>query len=97
MRWKIVVPALLIATTMTAVVPVLALASWGKTEIQVFCFIGNRNDNDYVGTVDVFDVRQASSLCNLIYNDCQGGCTGCFDDEDSREICVDRSGASYYY
>ncbi|HEY3275290.1 MAG TPA: hypothetical protein VGJ94_01615 [Syntrophorhabdaceae bacterium] len=72
-------------------------ADWGPTEIQVFCYAGERADNQYLGTVDIYDARRAASYCNMLYGDCHGNCTACYDDEDSREICIDSSGRGGYY
>jgi hypothetical protein len=83
-----------------AVSPILAggsAADWGKTETQVSCYIGARYDNEYLGTVDVFDARQAAQYCNMLYGDCNRNCTGCYTDEESRELCIDSSGAAYYF
>jgi hypothetical protein len=66
-------------------------------DVSVFCYVGNPDDNDYLGTVDVFDTRAAAADCNMIYNDCYNNCTGCFADEDSRDVCVDSSGRGYYH
>ena len=74
-----------------------AWADWGKTETQVFCYVGDRKNNEYLGTVDVFEARKATQYCNMIYSDCNGNCTGCYDDEDSREVCIDSSGTLYYF
>jgi hypothetical protein len=65
-------------------------------DVSVSCYEGNPEDNEYLGTVDVFDVRAAANACNSMYVDCEGRCTGCYDDEDSREVCVDPSGRIYY-
>jgi hypothetical protein len=72
-------------------------ADWGNTEIQVYCYSGYRDDNEYLGTVDVYDATRAASHCNVMYGDCNGNCTACYDDESAREICVDNSGRPYYY
>ena len=74
-----------------------AAADWGKTEIQLHCYKGNRGDNHHLGTVAVFDLARPSSHCNIMYNDCQGNCTACYDDQESREVCVDNSNMPYYY
>jgi len=65
-----------------------AIAEWGKTQIQVHCYKGNRDDNRHLGTVDLFDLARPSSHCNIMYNDCQGNCTACYDDETGREVCA---------
>jgi hypothetical protein len=94
------------ATQFRRIVVVLALslllagnagADWGKTETQVYCYIGDREGNEYLGTVDVFDARKAAQYCNMIYGDCNANCTGCYADEDSRELCIDSTGMSYYF
>ena len=72
-------------------------ADWGKTQIKVSCYAGNRSDNHYLGTVDIFDTTRAASNCNVMYSDCNGSCTACYVDEASREICIDNSGTPSYY
>ncbi len=72
-------------------------ADWGKPETQVYCYIGFRDNNQYLGTVDVFDPPKAAAYCNMMYNDCNGNCTGCFDDEAAQEICIGSSGAPFYH
>jgi hypothetical protein len=65
-------------------------------DVSVSCYVGSPEDDEDVGTVDVFDVRTAANSCNVMYNSCGGNCTGCYDDEDSRRVCVDPSGRVYY-
>jgi hypothetical protein len=65
-------------------------------DVSIFCYVGNPQDNEYIGTVDVFDIRTAANSCNVMYNSCGGNCTGCFDDSESREVCVDPFGRIYY-
>jgi hypothetical protein len=74
-----------------------AHADWGSEETQVYCYIGDRNDNEYLGTVDVFDASKAAAYCNMLYGDCRGSCTGCFTNQESREVCVTSSGMAYFY
>jgi hypothetical protein len=70
------------------VVVCFATASGGVTplraaqDVSVSCYVGNPEDNENVGNVDVFDVRTAATSCNAMYNSCGGNCTGCYDDED---------------
>jgi hypothetical protein len=96
---KQVLTASLLATLIFAALPGTAGADWGKEQIQVYCYLGSRDDNEYVGIVDVFvnAIGRAAAYCNMMYNDCNANCTGCYDDESSREICADSSGARYYH
>jgi hypothetical protein len=86
----------LLGATLLATPFGLADASTGAEEIQVFCYIGDPSDNEYVGTVDLFNPLQATSTCNMVYNDCNMNCIGCYTDQDARQVCVDRSGQAYY-
>ncbi len=95
MRKQKVLPALL-AAVLLAIPFGLANASTGAEEIQVYCYIGDPGDNEYLGTVDIFNPLQATSTCNMVYNDCKMNCTGCYTDQDARQICIDRSGQPYY-
>lgn len=61
--------------------------STGKEDIQVFCYIGDRNNNEYIGTIDIYDPLKASQYCNMLYIDCNMKCTGCYIDFNSNEIC----------
>lgn len=88
--------SLIIAAILIAL-PGMVFSSWGPSEIRVYCYIGDRVNDEYLGTVDIFDVRQAASTCNMVYYDCNWNCTACYDDEASREICTDKSGQPYYY
>lgn len=65
-----------------------AAADWGKTEYMVSCYAGDRNNNQYLGEVDVFDTRKAAQSCNLLYGDCNWNCSGCYMDEESKEVCI---------
>ncbi len=74
-----------------------AAADWGKTQIQLHCYKGNRDDDQHLGTVDVFDLARPSSHCNIMYNDCNGNCTACYTNDEGREVCADNSNAPYYH
>lgn len=74
-----------------------AVADWGKTQIQLHCYKGDRDDNHHLGTVDVFDLARPSSHCNIMYNDCNGNCTACYTNEEGREVCADNSNIPYYH
>ncbi len=88
---------LLAAAVILATLAGSASADWGETEIQVYCYAGDRNDNNYLGVVDVFSLNNLSGHCNVMYGDCNGSCTACYDDDAAREVCVDNSGIPYYY
>jgi hypothetical protein len=94
MRVKTAISLILIS--MACCLPGWAESSTGKQEIQISCYIGDPRNNQYIGTVSVFSTLQAASACNMVYNDCDMNCTGCWTDEDAREICVDKSGQPYY-
>jgi hypothetical protein len=92
--------AIYIALAAMVIIPLLvgaAAADWGKKEIQLHCYRGSRDDNRHLGTVDVFDLARPSSHCNIMYNDCNGNCTACYDDEAGREVCADNSNEPYIY
>jgi hypothetical protein len=92
-----VMKVLLVAMMILTLLAGPLAADWGETEIQLHCYAGYRGDNEYLGTVDVFETIGAASHCNVMYNDCNGDCTACYDDESAREVCVDNSGVPYYY
>jgi len=97
MRQARVVSALLAVMIGFALIVGPAAADWGKTQVQLHCYKGNRDDDHHLGTVDVFDLARPSSHCNIMYNDCSGNCTACYTNEEGREVCADNSNAPYYH
>ena len=71
------------------------VVSQGKQSTTITCYAGNPDDNQNLGTVEVFHVANAASTCNSVYADCNGNCTGCYIDEESQEICIDKAGRLY--
>jgi hypothetical protein len=71
-------------------------AVYGKDDISVTCYRGDPADDRRIGEVAVFNVNSARGNCNALYYDCEGNCTPCYADEDSRVICIDPSGNPYY-
>lgn len=69
---------------------------YGKEDISVTCYRGNPADDRRVGEVSVFNVNSARGNCNALYYDCEGNCTPCYSDDDSRVVCIDPSGNPYY-
>ena len=74
-----------------------AAADWGADEVQIFCYAGDRSAEEYLGTVDVYSLNNPAAHCNVMYSDCNGNCTACYDDESGREVCMGNSGIPYYY
>lgn len=74
----------------------VSTSSYGEDDISVTCYRGDPADDRRIGEVAVFDVRSARGNCNALYYDCEGNCTPCYADEDSRVICIDPSGNPYY-
>ena len=87
----------LVAMVILTVLAGPVAADWGKKEIQLHCYKGNRDNNHHLGTVAVFDLARPSSHCNIMYNDCNGNCSACYDDEAGREICADNSNMPYVH
>ena len=71
-------------------------SAYGKDDISVTCYRGDPADDRRIGEVAVFNVNSARGNCNTLYYDCEGSCTPCYADEDSRVICIDPSGNPYY-
>jgi hypothetical protein len=69
-----------------------ALASEGT---EIFCYTGNPTDNEYLGTVEVFNLSVATSTCNNVYYNCNGECFGCYINQESIEICIDKNGNQF--
>lgn len=74
----------------------VSITSYAKEDISVTCYRGDPSDDRRIGEVAVFDVRSARGNCNALYYDCEGNCTPCYADVDSRVICIDPSGNPYY-
>jgi hypothetical protein len=92
MKWVVFVfVAACLVATYPGITPVDA-----AEDVSMFCYVGNRSDNEFIGTVDVFDVRTGPNSCNVMYDSCGGNCTACYDDSDSREICMDSYGRVFY-
>jgi hypothetical protein len=67
----------------------------GKESKPVSCYVGDPADNQYLGDVESFNVSNAASLCNSVYYDCDGKCTGCYINDDSLQVCFDATGKKY--
>jgi len=79
--------------TMTLFISLLFVTpSYAKEEISVHCFVGNPADNEYLGTIELYNTAYATSSCNEIFSECEGRCVGCFADSESIEKCIDQSG-----
>lgn len=63
--------------------------------VQVYCYVGDPTNNEFIGTADFVKPSQAASACDALYYDCEGHCTGCFKTADSDEVCVDPTGRVY--
>jgi len=75
----------------------MALSSaYGRDDISVSCYLGDPSEDRLIGGIAVFNVSSARGNCNALYYDCEGNCTPCYTDEDSRVICIDSSGRPYY-
>jgi hypothetical protein len=75
---------------------IVAATAQGKDDIQVACYLGDRFDSIDVGNVDVFNPELAAANCNMVYNDCRGNCFGCYADENSVEVCIDKGSRRFY-
>lgn len=76
--------------------PLIFATAHGKDDISVTCYRGDPSQDRLVGEVAVFNVNSARGNCNVLYSASEGDCTPCYGDEESREICIDRSGNPYY-
>ena len=61
----------------------------------VTCYLANPPDYEYVGELESFNLAEATSACNNFYNNCQGKCIGCYLNEESFEICIDKNGNQF--
>jgi hypothetical protein len=74
----------------------IATSVCAREDVAVTCYRGDPADDRRIGEVAVFNVNSARGNCNALYYDCEGNCTPCYADEDSRVICIDPSGNPYY-
>src|SRR5512135_3146902 len=87
--WGIIFPVLLFI----AVVP--AAHTSAEESISVSCYDLQKSELP-LGSVVVYDIRQAAGACNQVYYGCKGGCVGCFADSDYAEsVCVDVRGTMF--
>ncbi len=64
--------------------------------ITVSCFQGNPEDGSYVGDITAPNPESASQVCNSLYGECRGKCTGCFSDSDiTEDVCYDEAGKKF--
>jgi hypothetical protein len=61
----------------------------------VSCYVGNPDNNQLVGNIDVFNISSAVSRCNMMYMDCSENCTACYIAENGSQICIDSTGRQY--
>jgi hypothetical protein len=66
-----------------------------KESTTITCYVGDPYNNKHLGSVEVFNISNAPNVCNHVFYDCDGRCTGCYIDEDSQQVCIDSTGYSY--
>jgi hypothetical protein len=91
---KKILSIIVLGFALMAMLPAMSAAA--NRDFEVRCYVGNPSNNEYVGTIDIFDVSMAGVSCNNVFNACEGNCTGCYADPNDREVCVDALGRAYY-
>ncbi|HAM50986.1 MAG TPA: hypothetical protein DCP92_09975 [Nitrospiraceae bacterium] len=71
------------------------ISAQGAEGTPLSCYVGNPDDDQYLGDVEVFTLAGAASICNRTYSDCNGNCTACYIAEDGSQICIDVTGRQY--
>lgn len=71
----------------------VTMPAFADDSVTLSCY----NGTEYIDDVDdVVDVANAGQVCNSLYTDCEGNCTGCFHDFDYDEnVCVDSQGRKF--
>ena len=87
--WGIIFPVLMLIA-----VGLVAQTS-AEESISVSCYDLQKSELS-VGSVIVYDTRQAAGVCNQVYYNCKGRCVGCFADSDYVDsVCVDMNGRMF--
>ena len=91
------------AVTIVGII-ILSLMAWvgsvrstfADDTVSITCYTGYPPNNEYVGTVTIFDVPTASNACNAMYYDCRKRCIGCYIDRELVEdVCIDPYGNTF--
>jgi hypothetical protein len=91
------------AVTIMGIIILSLMASVGLSSsifaddtVSITCYTGYPPNNEYVGTVTIFDVPTASNACNAMYYDCRKRCIGCYIDRELVEdVCIDPFGNTF--
>ena len=78
-----------------AVVLLTAVHAGEGEGTTVSCYIANPPDYEYVGELESFNLAKAASACNNVYYNCKGECVGCYLNDESFEICIDKNGNQF--
>ncbi len=71
------------------------ISAQGADSITVSCYLGNPDNNQLLGYIEVFSISMSATRCNMMYYDCNGNCTACYIDENGSQICIDTTGGRY--
>jgi hypothetical protein len=85
----------IVSLIIAAIVPVKTAETYSEA-ITISCYMGNPENDNYIGDLTVPDPENAGQSCNALYSDCQGECSGCFADSDiTEDICYDKMGKKF--
>jgi hypothetical protein len=76
-------------------IPMVAIVLYAADSVPVSCYVGDPDDDEYMGDIEAFNTSGAPALCNNFFSECQGNCTGCYIDEESEEFCIDSGGRRF--
>ncbi|HXX56370.1 MAG TPA: hypothetical protein VEI96_00050 [Thermodesulfovibrionales bacterium] len=71
------------------------ILAMGADSTAVSCYVGNPDNNQLIGDVEVFNISSAVARCNMMYMDCNGNCTACYISENGSQSCIDSTGRQY--
>lgn len=67
----------------------------GKESTRVSCYVGDPANSQQLGDLETFNAANAALLCNNVFNDCNGNCTGCYTNEEGTTVCIDSTGRQF--
>jgi len=94
-RLEIIILIEIMILTLAALVSSVT-STFADETVSITCYSGYPPNNEYVGTVTIFDVPTAANACNIMYYDCRRRCIGCYVDfELVEDVCVDSRGNTF--
>lgn len=89
----------LLGASLVFVISVLTIAVTevsSEEDVDVFCYVPEDGDYEYIDSISSFDAGKAAAQCNDVYFDCYGNCVACRLDDEGEESCFDKEGREFY-